>query len=158
MSQRVSRILFAAEVCLIAAPLSVLVVTFGAFWSFQPLFVGADWIAITIALLAALSFAALFAGWLLATRFLKSGRTALEGTARGWWLLAASGAALAVTAAASSYLPPSEPYSPMWEFRWNFGVFSTALPLLVPFAHRALVRLRSRRRFDSTSCADTAVR
>ena len=137
---QLSRRIFIAELVVIAAPLSLLllyalgVFLLGAFSHPRAM-------STAIGLVAFLGACSLFSGWALAFRYLRGGTQALSRSASAWWALSGLGAALLLAAFITDHLPPPVTYSALWEFRQYFSLFSIGLPLLIPLAHLVAERL-----------------
>ena len=136
-----SRAVLFVELLFIAAPITMLLILGSSVY--LPLAIRyPDLPSSAFSLLLLVNWLAVISGWALALSFLRGGAAGLRSCASWCWVLAALGAAIGLFALVSNHAPPSEEYSPMWQFRQDAGSLSLGLALVLPLCHLAFERRR----------------
>ena len=139
-----SRVLFIAELLLLALPVSLLdVVAMGldVYELVSPTKWYPRWAAVGMVVVASLATISLISGWILSIRFLRRGSQALSNSHWSLWLFCALGGLLAFAALVSSAFP-IEGWSELWHFRNDCKPLALGLLLLIPFTHLLVERFR----------------
>lgn len=136
MSEKTSRIILIIEAVL-ALPISGLAVFASGLFTVE-MFSHFRFHRIALGILALISLSAVMSGWRLFIAFLRGGASKLQKQHFGWWLVLLAGVLVLVGSLISVILPPSPEYSAMWTFRFDFDLFISASPLLIPLTHLAL--------------------
>jgi len=144
MSEKTSRLLLILEAVVIVFPLSGLAVIATAIFVLD-MFKYQQISVMALGVLAIVSLSAIGSGWRLFIIYLRNGIDGLQSQPFGWWTAIFLGVLVLIGSFISNVLPPSPEYSRMWSFRLEFNLFVSGWPLLVPFGHLGLERLRRKK-------------
>ena len=142
MGEKVWRVVFLAELMLLAMPLSALLAAWGLAVIVPAAFTNPSAVSVAMGSFTLVALVALTAGWVLAFRFLYGGVHYLAASSLVLWFAASAGALIVLAALVSTYSPQPEPYTSWWAFRQDFSLFLFGAPALVPLAHLVTERLR----------------
>lgn len=140
MSEKTSRLLLILEAIFIAFPFSA-ISTFVSFTYVLNMFKYQHFSVMALGIFALISLVAIGSGWWLFIIYLRKGISGLKSQHFSCWVVIFLGVLILIGSFVSRLLPPSPEYSRMWDFRLDFDLFISALPLLVPLGHLALERL-----------------
>ena len=132
MSERVSKLILGIEALLLAVPVTFLFLI----WFPDELYRSAEYGGFVNRISAALAGSTLVAGWWLMAIFWHRGSTGLRETYAVAWVVAGCGSVATLLVGAVLWLLPQK------EFRQQFGVLAFGLPLLIPFLHLLIERMR----------------